>query len=58
MIKCLIFDLDGTLVDTLKDLCVCSNEILKEYNYKEIEMIRNQEFDLNLINKIKGEIYE
>ena len=38
MIKALIFDLDGTLVDTLKDLCVCTNEVLKEYNYKEIEI--------------------
>ena len=36
MIKALIFDLDGTLVDTLKDLAVTTNEILKKYNYNEI----------------------
>ena len=38
MIKAIVFDLDGTLVDTLKDLAVTSNEILKEYGYQEIEI--------------------
>ena len=37
MIKALIFDLDGTLVNTLEDLRICTNEVLKEYNYGEIE---------------------
>ena len=52
MIKCLIFDLDGTLVDTLKDLCVCSNEILKEYNYQEIEFNKFRYFVGNGIKKL------
>ena len=31
MIKCIIFDLDGTLVDTLKDIGVTANETLNEF---------------------------
>lgn len=52
MIKSLIFDLDGTLVDTLKDLCVCTNEILKEYDYKEIEIDKFRHFAGNGIRKL------
>lgn len=33
MVKCVVFDFDGTLVDTLKDLCYSINEALKENNY-------------------------
>ena len=48
MIKCLIFDLDGTLVDTLKDLCACSNEVLNEYNgiYYDPEIYKVDENEL------------
>ena len=52
MIKCLIFDLDGTLIDTLKDLCVCSNEVLNEYGYKEIELDKFRYFVGNGIKKL------
>ena len=33
MIKCLIFDLDGTLINTLNDLKVTASEILDEFGY-------------------------
>lgn len=29
----IIFDLDGTLIDSLKDIAICANEVLKELNY-------------------------
>lgn len=35
MKNALIFDLDGTLLDTLKDLTVSVNYMLKHYNHKE-----------------------
>lgn len=43
MIDTIIFDLDGTLLNTLKDLQISTNYALKEYSYpeKEIEQIRN-----------------
>lgn len=30
--KALIFDLDGTLIDSLLDIALCANEVLKEFN--------------------------
>ena len=30
--KALIFDLDGTLIDSLTDIALCANEVLKEFN--------------------------
>ena len=33
MIKGIIFDLDGTLLDTVKDLATASNEVMKEYGF-------------------------
>lgn len=30
--KALIFDLDGTLIDSLKDIALCANEVLKEFD--------------------------
>ena len=43
MKKTLIFDLDGTLLDTLKDLQISVNFALKSYNYsqKSLEEVRN-----------------
>lgn len=38
MIKCIIFDLDGTLIDTLKDLGTTANDILNEYGYSSIDI--------------------
>jgi len=28
--KAVIFDLDGTLVDSIKDIAICMNKVLKE----------------------------
>lgn len=30
--KAIIFDLDGTLIDSLTDIALCANEVLKEFN--------------------------
>lgn len=37
--KAVIFDLDGTLIDSLEDIAVCMNQVLKELNlpYHKIE---------------------
>ena len=43
MIKCLIFDLDGTLINTLNDLKVTANEVLDEFGYRsnlDIDTVR------------------
>ena len=42
-IQNIIFDLDGTLLDSASDIYVCVNYILKEYNLKtvDIEIIKN-----------------
>ena len=52
MIKCLVFDLDGTLVDTLKDLAVTCNELLVEYGYESIEVSEYNMFVGNGIKKL------
>ena len=43
MKNCLVFDLDGTLVDTAPDLMTAHNYVMKKYGYKEkpIESIRH-----------------
>ena len=33
--KAVVFDLDGTLIDSLTDIALCMNEALKEFGYKE-----------------------
>ena len=38
MIKCAIFDLDGTLLDTLSTITYYLNVKLKEYSYPEIDL--------------------
>ena len=35
MIKTVIFDLDGTLLDSIKDLQACTNHTLKQYGFPE-----------------------
>ena len=35
MIKAVIFDMDGTIADTLKSIADCSNEILEKHNLEE-----------------------
>ena len=34
-IKAVIFDLDGTLVDSIQDIAICMNQVLKELGYDE-----------------------
>ena len=36
-IKCVLFDLDGTLADTSKDMCNCLNNILERRNLKKVD---------------------
>ncbi len=36
--KAIIFDLDGTLLDSLKDIALCMNQVLDEYNYPTHEI--------------------
>lgn len=38
MIKGLIFDLDGTLIDSIEDICFSLNLAIKEYGYEEISV--------------------
>lgn len=38
MIKGLIFDLDGTLIDSIKDITTSVNLALKEYGYKKVSL--------------------
>ena len=52
MIKCIVFDLDGTLIDTLKDLGVTTNEILIEYGYSSIEIDKYRYFVGDGIRKL------
>ena len=47
MIKAIIFDLDGTLADTMNDLGTAMNAMLKSYGYKE----RTREELISFINK-------
>lgn len=32
--KAIIFDLDGTLIDSIKDIALCANQVLEELGYK------------------------
>lgn len=36
--KCLIFDLDGTLLDSITDIAICMNEVLESLNLKTYEI--------------------
>ena len=38
-IKCVLFDLDGTLADTSKDMCDCLNNILERRNLKKVDCL-------------------
>ena len=38
MIKAVIFDLDGTLLDTLKDIAISCNHVLEHYNETPLEI--------------------
>lgn len=51
-IKMIIFDLDGTLVNTLEDLAVSTNEALKLYGYQEHSIEAYRHFVGNGIYKL------
>lgn len=38
MIKTLIFDLDGTLLDTIEDIAATCNQVLKQYDYPSLDI--------------------
>ena len=42
-VRCVIFDLDGTLVDSAPDIAISLNEMLKELNFpaRDVEQVRN-----------------
>ena len=42
--KTLIFDLDGTLLNSIDDIAICMNEVLKEFNLKVFEIPKYKYF--------------
>lgn len=52
MIRCCIFDLDGTLVDSLEDLGTTVNQILLEYGFDIHPMDRYRKFVGNGVDKL------
>lgn len=44
MVKAILFDLDGTLLDTLADIRAHVNEILRQYGYAEITVEQAKEY--------------
>jgi len=70
-LSCVLFDLDGTLVDTAPDLIACLNKALSQYGFAEIaenklkpfisfgaaEMIKNS-IDNEISQQIQDEILE
>lgn len=42
MVKAVIFDLDGTLLDTLPDLNACMNEMLKFFGFPQISLAQTR----------------
>lgn len=44
MIRCCMFDLDGTLLDTVETLAYCGNSVLEKYGYEPIEAKQYQYF--------------
>lgn len=52
MIKAILFDLDGTLIDSLDDLCDCANAALKKCGYAQREREEYKYFVGNGIPKM------
>ncbi len=52
MYKAIIFDLDGTLLNTLEDLNAACNYALKKYGYEEISLTETKNFIGNGIAKL------
>lgn len=44
ILKAVIFDLDGTLMNTLDDIAKIANSVLKEFSYSEVEVERYKYF--------------
>ena len=42
--KAVVFDLDGTLIDSLDDIALCMNEVLKEFGYKQHKIEAYKQF--------------
>ena len=43
-ISCVLFDLDGTLIDTAPDLVACLNKTLIEYNFEPVSFAEAKKF--------------
>ena len=67
--KAIIFDLDGTLIDSLEDIAICMNQVLKELNlpYYEIQdykyfvgggisILVDNALDKNISQEIKNKV--
>ena len=52
MYDTIVFDLDGTLLDTLYDLYVCTNDILKKYDCPQRSFQEVRQFVGNGIKKL------
>ena len=52
MIHCVIFDLDGTLLNTLDDLCDSTNYALKQFGYPERTLDEIRHFVGNGVKKL------
>ena len=44
MLKAVLFDLDGTVLDTLPDLCACMNEALEQFGCRAITQEETRRF--------------
>jgi len=52
MIHCVIFDLDGTLLNTLEDLCESTNYALNKFNYPQKTLNEVKSFVGNGVKKL------
>jgi len=52
MIKLVIFDLDGTLLDTIEDLANATNHALKQFNFPQHDVTKYRFFVGNGVNKL------
>lgn len=50
--KAVLFDLDGTLLDTVSDIHICVNDMLKKYGYPEISPERTRAYIGNGAKKL------
>ena len=52
MYKMIIFDMDGTLLDTTESIAYCVNNVLREYGYKVYELNEIKKFVGNGAKKL------